>query len=335
MKTYGIRGVQLHKSYNFVFDRKYRGVRLYINVGDEIKKGDIVSMGMYPKIIFTLSLNAIPKSDVQVLNGEVVNVGQVLTSSDIGGIKVKRNLSPVNGIVSFDKEKLNIIDGNVKVSELSSISGIVSDAGDKTYAIACPASSFFYSFILGSGNALLSSRILKVLDIENSNSVVVNIGIDVTNKIVLMKRNLMPVLYRQLVRLKASGVICGGLRYSDYLSIKKSYPSLPVPIFVCNGWGIRSIPSKIYDLCILSRGGDAYVQVDISTSRIFINKLFLEKDRYVESYHDIQKGTTVVIPGFEYVGKEGVVERVIGDELHILTKSGTIIVVDYRNVQVI
>lgn len=335
MKTYGIRGVQLHKNYDFVFERKYSGIRLYINVGDEIKKGDVISMGMYPKTIFTLNVKGMPKSDIQVLNGEVVTVGQVLTASDIGGIKVKKNLSPVNGVVNFDDEKLYITEGHVKVSESSSISGTVSDVGDKTYAISSPASSFFSNFILGNKELKLSSHVLRVPDSENPNSVVVNVGSDVTDKFVMVRRNLMPVLYRQLVRLKACGVICGGIRYSDYMAIKKTHPMLPVPILVCNGWGVRSIPSKIYNLCTLNRGGDAYIQIDSSTSRIFTNKLFIDKEQYVESYHDIQKGTTVVIPGFEYGGKEGVVERIIGDELHIFTKSGTILVVDYKNVQVI
>ena len=322
MKTYGVRGVQLHSFYSFVFRRKYKGVKLLVSSGDEVKKGDIVSMGIYPKTVYSIEITDIPKGDIQVLNGEVVTAGQILTSSDISGIRVKKNISPVDGVVNINSKKLYITDGHKKVSESVVLGGTVRDTDDDTYTIECPASSFFYNFALGSTDQLVGAKFLRVLDYDKPNTVVVGVAVDVLGKFIMVKRNLMPVLYKQLVRLGAIGVICGGIRYSDYLSIKKSYPSLPIPIFVCNGWGVRSIPSKIYNLCTLSRGGEAYVQVAPQTFNIFTNKLFIDKEQYVDKFHTIQKGTTVMLPGYEYLGKEGVVERIVDDELHILTNSG-------------
>lgn len=335
MKTYGVRGVQLHSFYHFVFDRKYKGVRLLVAQGDEVKRGDILSMGIYPKTVFSVEIEGIPKSDIQVLDGEVVTAGQILTSSDISGIKVKKNISPVDGVINLDNKRLNITDGHIKVSESIVLGGTVSDTDDDTYTIECSASSFFYNFVLGNVEQMKCAKMLRVLDYDKPNTVVVGVSVDVADKFIMLKRNLMPVLYKQLIRSGANGVICGGIRYSDYLSIKKYYPSLPIPIFVCNGWGVRGIPSKVYNLCTLSRGGDTYIQIESQICSIITNKLFVDKSQYIEKFHNIQKGTTVVLPGYEYSGKEGVVERVVDNELHILTNSGSIVVVDYNNVLVI
>lgn len=331
----------LEYSFRFKFGGNVDNLKLVVSNGDFIEKGKPILSGERSNIEFWINLRDFfgdkfqTGTNLKVMDGEIVSEGTILAEGMIDGFAVKRIKAPTGGVVRINGDILELHKGNAYYEEIARISGTFRGVDGDKYGISAPAMAFKYSFLLGKSSKISSWK-LVVIDIENPDSILVKMPDDIEKgSVAVVKMGVIPRLYRDACERGLSGIICGGLCFSDYLEIKKQYPDMPVWIVVMNSWGNRVMADAVYDRIALQNGTSGICDKS-SNSVILHNRANSTIDTSVSGVSLIEVGSRVVLNDFKNYGKMAIVDKILdGENLVVQLDSTKQVAINYRLVQLI